>query len=217
MWLIIIVLVYFIANVLISWLTLKFEKTLEFLADLYAAKRFGKLNMINGLMTVVKSTEITEYLYKMILQQLKKDKHLSHLDYDQIVHIVMNKFPDKVMSKPMLNKFLQETFNSEEITNLKRNPDSIDLKEKNKFINDSYRLYRNKKNYKVIDWNLFDFNKKDMKIDEVEYPYLIKSLIEHPGEQMYDLLYDNVQSTRWKSHPTVSERILFLEKNLPGH
>lgn len=215
MLLVILVLVYFAINILVAIITLKFENTLEYLADFYAAKRFGKLNLINGLMTVVKSSEITEYLYKKIIDKLRKSNGLSHLDYDGIVAIVMNKLPEKLMSRSMLNKFIDDTFNSKEIAELRRDTKTIDKVEKAKFIRSTIKLYHSKNNFKIIDWNLFDFNNKDFKIDEVEYPYLIKSLIEHPEEQMFDLVYDNRKHSKMNSHPTVRERILFLEKNLP--
>ncbi len=60
---------------------------------------------------------------------------------------------------------------------------------------------------------MFDFAEKNMRINEHEYPYLIKTLIENPEGQLFNSVFDNKKKNLYKPHPTFGERILFLEKS----
>lgn len=43
--------------------------------------------------------------------------------------------------------------------------------------------------------------------------HLIRSLIKEPNKQLVDLTFDNVKDAKDDAHPTLRQRILFLEKN----
>lgn len=199
---------------LASLIGMNHEFTLEYLSDYWAAKRHGKITLINGLLLISKSTEIIEIIYELILENLKDNDKLSHKSFDEITIIVMKKLPTRLMTTKETIDFVRDVFKTDEVKALEKDLDNKDLEEKESFISDQLRIYEDKENYQLLDWNLFDFNKKDLKIDEIEYPKLIETILKNPEGQMFNLVYDHEENTENESHPTIANRILFLEKNV---
>jgi len=188
-------------------------KTLEYLSDHFAAQRHGKLNMINALVSMLKYTEFEQYTMKQVVDRIKSDSHLSISQLPVILDLIYKRLPDKPFSKKELNSIIKETFKTEEFRQKRSKLSKFKLIQEKNAIKDFTNSVMLNKKFEIIDWNLFDFIKKDMRISPAEYPSLIKALLENPEQQLFNIPSDNLDQTKKGSHPTLRERILFLEKS----
>ncbi len=189
-------------------------KMVEYLCDYYAAERYGKLNVINALLTLAKRGEFEEIIMELVVKKIKKDNELSMAKLITIFDIINEKLPDKtVISEEELKAIITTSFESEEIGKFRQELNEPKIKKDDKIIEKFIEKFFDKKDFQLINWNLFDFAEKNMKINEQEYPHLIKTLIENPEGQLFNSVFDNKKKNVHKSHPTFGERILFLEKS----
>jgi Zn-dependent protease with chaperone function len=189
------------------------SKTLEHLSDYYAASRYCKLNIINGLLILSKFVEMSEFLVENILRRIKKNDSLSLINFTNILKDIQKKLPNKVIPKDELKKVVNNYFRSTKLSKYKKLINSSKRSEEEGQISVILSKFVCKKYYKLIDWNDFDFSPKDNRINIEEYPFLIKTLIDNPDAQLFDLVLDNKSKSILSSHPTVSDRILFLDKS----
>jgi Zn-dependent protease with chaperone function len=205
---------YFAKYFLLGLLLFPWGKTVEYLCDYYAAERYGKLNIINALLTQAKRGEFEEIIMEMVVKKIKKDNTLSIAKLMTIFDIINEKLPDKtVIPEEELKAIIKASFESEEIGKFRKELTKPKIKQEDKIIEKFINKFFDRKDFQLIDWNLFDFAEKNMRINEYEYPYLIKTLIEHPEGQLFNSVLDNKKKNVYVSHPTFGERILFLEKS----
>lgn len=190
------------------------DKTLEYLSDVYAAERHGKLNLINALITIIKHTEITEVILEESLRKIKENKNLSIENINEIIKAVEKELGDRIFTKTELVAAINSAFRSRRMKNLRKKIGWIKhFFEKNK-LKESLQYFSEKDELDLYDWGMFDFAEKDLKISENEYPYLIKTLLGNPNKQLFHLIEDHHRKVVNLSHPTMRQRILFIEKSL---
>jgi len=169
--------------------------------------------MVNALVSMLKYTEFEQYTMKQVVDRIKSDSHLSISQLPVILDLIYKRLPDKPFSKKELNSIIKETFKTEEFRQKRSKLSKFKLIQEKNAIKDFTNSVMLNKKFEIIDWNLFDFIKKDMRISPAEYPSLIKALLENPEQQLFNIPSDNLDQTKKGSHPTLRERILFLEKS----
>ncbi|MBN1638619.1 MAG: M48 family metalloprotease [Ignavibacteriales bacterium] len=203
---------FFIIGIFYALIGVSKSKVLEYLSDYYAAENYGKLNFINGLLTVAKNIDVYHYYLQLVLRMIRKDKKLSINYLSNIIELVEKNLPEIVTSPEQIKNAVKITFQSKELKELKlKIPEETILKE-NKRINRKLLQFYTEKPSKVVNWNLFDNIKRDNKINQEEYQSLLKVLIKNPDSVL--LSYETYRKVKLAgTHPKLSERILFLEKN----
>ncbi|MBN2571381.1 MAG: M48 family metalloprotease [Ignavibacteriales bacterium] len=202
---------FFIVGIFYAILVVSKSKVLEYLSDHYAAEKYGKLNFINGLLTVAKNIDIYHYYLYLVLRMIRKDKSLSIKYLNNIIQMVEKNLPEIVTSPKQIKAAIKETFNSKELQDLKLKTQNDVIKKENREINKTLQQFHTLEPSKVMNWNLFDIKKRDNKINQEEYSILIKALIDNPNDVL--LSYENYRKIKLvNQHPTLRQRILFLEK-----
>ena len=127
---------------------------------------------------------------------------------------IQSKFSDKIVTKDELKKMIDNYLRTKGINKFKRKLKYSEIINEEAWIYRTLAKFVEKKYYNLIDWNLFDFSPKDNRINKKEYPYLINTLIENPRGQLFNLILDNKNNSYFSVHPTIRERILFIEKSI---
>lgn len=198
--------------------TITFQsKNAEYLSDYYSAKLFGKLNFINSLIVLSKHDEVLEYLQEKILVSIKNHNDISIKNFAFIFSQVINLTPYEVFSKYELDKIVNDFFKSAKVKKFRKKLSKLKVKQEIQCI-DLILESLNSNDFKVdddkiIDWSEFDFIKKNYRIEEDEYNYLIKSITKNLDKQLVGSLSDS-DSKFNNLHPSLRKRILFLDKNI---
>ncbi len=207
-------LLWIISHFLFQKIGQRKSKVNEYLCDLYAARRTGIIHTINAFLTMAKYTELKTVIEKSILRKIKKDKSLSLEHFETIWNIINSKTSDIIMSGKDASTQVDKIFKEKEIAELKREISDSQIKKEEQIINKILSSALKENKFKLINWDLFDFDKKDMRINEIEYPFLIKALKENPKHKIINLITEDEKFSRYSTHPSFRERILFLHDNL---
>ena len=198
---------------LILFVMLDPDRAQEYLCDYYAAERYGKLNVINALLSFGKRNELELLIVSMIVNRIRVDDTLSIDQTDDILHAIDKLLPDKkVVAEKELKQTVAHFFESDAIEPFRTQLSDDDVKFEEQQIENFLDEFFDNKDFQLLDWGLFDFAEQNMRIDSAEYPYLIDALLKHPDGQLFNLKTDNKEHTEYDTHPTVGQRILFLEK-----
>ena len=206
--------IYWILVVVTNKLYFSTDKTLEYLSDVYAAERHGKLNLINALISITKHHEVTEIVLEEALKKIKADKQLSIENIDDIIEILDREVRGKGYTKKELIAIIKSVFRSKKMNSLRKRLGRLKRYFENQSVEESLRLYADKEVIELYNWKNFDFDEEKFKISEKEYPYLIEELMKYPDKQLFHLIHDQDDKVVDLSHPTVRQRILFIEKSL---
>ncbi len=183
----------------------------EHLCDLSAARRYGVLNMANGLFGVCKTTEIQALLYKALLHRIRNDNTLSIEAIDSLVARCDQELPTKAVGEKELQRLVDTILGSKETQAVRKRLSPEQQKREEKQIEKAIdRLLLNRE-FKVLDWKRFDYVVPDGRLDRAEYERLIRTLKSCPDHQLFKVATDNADESKRSSHPTVAQRILFLE------
>jgi Zn-dependent protease with chaperone function len=203
---------FILVKKIMSWPYNIYKKDDEFLADLYAARKYGKLNMINALIRIYQMDDQDILLNREIAKFVMKSKRLEARDVEKIKATIKGKLNKKIHDeKKMIDQISsllkKMTFSKP------RALSQDDIRKRNKalenYLHKISRLVENK----TLDWDEIDHHVKDGKIDDVEYEGLIELLKKNPELQLFRTPNDNIGKMRSKSHPALRERILFIDKN----
>ena len=190
-----------------------FGKMEEYLCDYYAAQRHGNLSIINALLTLGKRQELEEFITHEIVNRVKADNTLSTSQVAEILRAIDQTLSNKRMvAEEELKEAVITFFESDEIDKFRTELTDAEVESESQEIEKFIGEFFDKHDFQILDWNLFDFGEKDMRIDEAEYPHLIDALLKHPDAQLFNLAADNKPKTVDETHPTFGERILFLHK-----
>ena len=177
----------------VRYLTFKNIKDNEYLSDFFSAQKNGLLNIVNGLIVVSKINEIDSKIVRYLAERITRDRErLNFRDFD---------FYYETLRKEIPYEFQNFDEISELIDNFLYDGSDENIPEINK---ESYY-------YEEIDgWEKFDLN-HDFRISEEEYPLFIETLI---NSELNETEEQKVINERFDiTHPTLRNRILFLEDN----
>ncbi|MDQ8183538.1 M48 family metalloprotease [Pelagicoccus sp. SDUM812005] len=183
----------------------------EHLCDLSAARRYGILNIANGLFGVCKTVEIQAQLYKALLQRIRSDNTLSIEKLDQLIAHCEQQLPAKAIGEKDLQRLVGQILSSDDAQQIrKRLTPEQQAKEEREIQKAVDRLMLDR-DFKVIDWKRFDYVIPDGRLNTAEYERLVRTLQASPEHQLFKVATDNAAASKSSSHPTVAQRILFLE------
>ncbi len=207
--------VYFALLVAFGSSMIHLAKAQEYLADLFGARQTSKLSMVNALLQLGKGLEVSERIFEQTLRRIVDDGRLPATALFEAVGIIDRTLPPRLLEVGEEDPFLDQAFASEEMDKLRRDLGDDDLKAKRAELDVLLERYKNKPGYQILDWHLFDFDIRDLRVNETEYPHLIRRLVEEPDKQLVNVTFDNVKDAGDDEHPTLRQRILFLEKAMP--
>lgn len=183
---------------------------LEYLSDIYAAKKIGKLNHINALITIGRYFEIIETLHKIVSNNTGLTRYTHPKSRQKIIH--------QILSSHSIN----ENFNIEDY--IKRIPQGpVSQKTKGTLSklqipssDETIKAYLKSigKNRSNLDWDSFDVVVKNKRIEHTEYKLLIQEITNNPDKFLIDSIIDGREKTIADSHPRLRDRILFLHKHI---
>ncbi|MBK1879689.1 M48 family metalloprotease [Pelagicoccus mobilis] len=183
----------------------------EYLCDLSAAKRYGVLNIVNGLFGVVKTAEIQAQLYKALLTRIRNDNTLSIKDLEELVSHCESELPSKAIGERDIERLVRKIMGDHKVRDLRKRLSKEEQKAEEKEIQGIVERLMLSHDFKVLDWKRFDYVIPDGRLNPSEYERLIRTLEAKPDHQLFDMATDNPDFTKKSSHPTVAQRIQFLE------
>lgn len=189
------------------------SKNLEYLCDLFAAKVCGKLNAVNALIVSSKYAELIELLEKKLLMEIKANDALSLSSFNQIFDKLVRIIPVRPESIEQIDHMFTHTFKNFDFKSFRVQLSEREIVQEGEVIT---RLFQNTDlaiKRKLIDWEKFDFVKRNHRIEPEEYPFLIKSLRESK-DYLVDSITDDENDKITSTHPSLRHRILFLDMNI---
>jgi len=203
---------FIIVKKMMSWPYHIYQKDDEFLADLYAARKYGKLNMINALIRIYQMDDRDILLNREIAKFVMKSKRLEARDVKKIKAMLKGKLNKKIHDEKKMIHQISSLL--KKMTYSKPHAlSNDDIRKRNKVLENYLLKIAKLLENKTLDWDEIDHHVKDGKIDDVEYEGLIELLKKNPELQLFRTPNDNIGKMRSKSHPALRERILFIDKN----
>ena len=206
---------YSVLNVIVSVFCNYNSRLLEHLSDCYAAERYGKLNMINALLSLGKSSELLEKIIRHVIRKLKEDPQVpltNFADISMFIYTSLNE--DDSLHKGKLKTHIERLWESSEIHAMRSETKLNRTEQKQR----KEALKQIEKDligeFNMHEWSSFDTHVQDQKIDEEEYQGFIMTLKENPERQLFATMDDNQEKTMFATHPSYTRRILFIEDNL---
>lgn len=193
-----------------TWLS-RISQDHEHLCDLYAARRYGVLSVANGLFGVCKTAEIQTQLYKALLQRIRNDSTLSIAALDQLVARCERELPNKAIGEKDLSRLVSHILGDTKTHGIRKRLTSKERAKEEKEIQKTVDRLMLDREFKVLDWKRFDYVIPDGRLGHSEYHRLVRTLKSCPEHQLFKIATDNLEQSRNSSHPTVAQRILFLE------
>ena len=191
---------------------LRVSRSHEYLCDHHAARRFGVLNFINGLIKISKHSEIVALLQESALKRVREDQRVSVQQCKEIFKQIEECMPKQQATPEHLKRIIDTVFSSDKLPRLDQ-PMSKEQAEKESAKIDSFiSSFFDRAGFKMIDWKEFDTENVDGRISAAEYPKLIECLKRNPDGQLFQTMSDHAPFASQNSHPTVRQRILFLDQ-----
>ncbi len=208
--------IYSVLNFILSLFSNYNDRILEHLSDCYAAERYGKLNMINALLALGKSSELLEKIIRHVIHKLKEDPQLpltSLLDISLFMYTNLNEKNDAKKRKLKLR--IDALWKASEI-NAMRSEAALSRAEQEQRKEALKQIEKELvQTFSMHDWTRFDTHIQDRKIDVDEYSGFIEELRSNPDRQLFATMDDNQEQTMISTHPSFTKRILFIADNLP--
>lgn len=183
----------------------------EYLADLSAARRYGILSVVNGLFAVMKTFEAQHHIQAELADAIAKDRQLAVSDLPELFAQIDARLPNRAISVRDLRKRVAEALRSPEADALRKPRNAKELKAKREELKRLSEEFLLNKTFQLVNWDSFDNVIPDGRVNHSEYPRLIATLVREPERQLFDVPTDNAPFVAKASHPTLRERILFLE------
>ncbi len=199
-------------SILNYWIN-RASKDFEYLCDLSAARRYGILNIVNGLICVVRMGEIQAKVARILLDRIERDDTLSVEKLSALVDKCEDGLSQTPLSTKDIERVLDEHLATVEGRKLRRKLSKRELKKEKQAIDEIARSLLLNQDFQLLDWKRFDNVNPDGRLNQVEYRQLIEILKDEPEGQLFDLSSDCIPNTKNGSHPTVAQRILFLEES----
>jgi len=182
----------------------------------YLSRRFGVLNFVNALIKVSKHSEIEALLQQNVLKRVQEDPRISINKIKEILQQIEECLPKEPATPEQLKRVIETVFTSEKLPRLDRPMSTAQAQRESEKIDAYIDAFLYRAEFKMIDWQEFDTEIADGSISKTEYPQLIECLKRNPEGQLFQTMSDHAASASQHSHPTVRQRILFLDQcNLP--
>jgi len=188
------------------------SRTFEFLSDLHAARRYGILPLVNGLLGIIKTAELEYLLHKRLLQILRADTTLTLAHLPDLLDQLNRALPAGPAGAADIDRALEQVLRSERTRRLRRQETPSQTAEETQKIDTLVEQFLMNRTFDLVDWSTWDNHTPDGRVDEAEYPRLIEALTAASDRQLFAIPQDNDAIAAHGTHPSTRERILFLEK-----
>ena len=208
--------VYFVCliiiNIIITYPFKIFRKDVEFLSDLYAANKYGKLNTINALIKIYQMDNIDILVNLEIVKFMMQSKHMKVKDFQRIKRKIDRRLHKKRYDEKLIKDQVVKYLKGMKFSN-KQKLSKDEIKQRNRVLEVYIKSISKLLTSKIIDWDDIDNHIKDARIDSVEYKGFIETLKNNPELQLFRTPDDNIKKMKFAKHPALRERILFIAQN----
>jgi Zn-dependent protease with chaperone function len=201
----------YVANRLRAAHVRRHSRTLEYLCDLQAAQRFGVLAVINGLLGIAKTAEVALVVHYRLVEEIRRDDTLGLHHLPQLLRRIEDLLPDRPTTREQLETAIRTVLDSPETRTLRARQSDRSRRDEARAVERLTETLLANKKWDLVDWAGFDNVEPDGRVDAAEYPLLIDALKTHAGRQLFALPTDDAAAMATGTHPTMRERILFLE------
>jgi hypothetical protein len=201
-----------IVRTIINWPFKIFKKDVEFLSDLYAANKYGKLHTVNALIKLYQIEDIDIFINLEIAKFIIQNKHLQLKDMQKAKKRIARKLSKKIYDEKFIKTQVVKCLKGMDSSN-RRELSKSEIQQRNKALEEYMKTISKLLENKTIDWDDIDNHIKDKRIDSFEYDGMIKTLKNNPELQLFRTPGDNIQKMKLQTHPALRERILFVDKN----
>lgn len=206
------ILCFVLMKFLVTWPFQVFQHDIEFLSDLYAAQQYGKLTMVNALIKLYQMNNVEMLLNMEIAKCMLNNDRVEMKDMESLRGRVKKTLSKKIYDESLIARQIRTQF--QKMSWAHKQPLSEDARKKrDKTLQDYLTRLSHMRNYRTIPWDDVDHHTRDGRIDIVEYDGLIEVLKSHPELQLFNTPQDNIRKMKFRTHPTLRERILFLDAN----
>ncbi len=202
---------FFYMRLLNLWLG-RASQDFEYLCDLAAARRCGILNLVNGLLRIVRVSEVQAKIANALVERIRHDDTLSIKSLESLLERCEARLPDRPLSASDIERAIRDVLSQPASKKLRRKLSRSAQAKEEKAIQALCERLLLKREFQLLDWSRFDVGVPDGRVSPAEYPALLEALRSSPDQQLFDLPTDNILFAANGSHPTVAQRILFLEQ-----
>ena len=189
-----------------------FKKDVEFLSDLYAANKYGKLYMVNALIKIYQMNNLDILLNLEISNFVMQSSQFKTKDIPTLAGTIKRKLSKKIHDEDLIKKEIEIQLKKIKPRNLKT-LSANQIKKRNRALKRYQKNLLKLLNHKTIDWDDVDNHQRDGRIDAIEYEGLIETLENNPELQLFKTPKDNIRKMKFGTHPALRERILFVHYN----
>ncbi len=188
------------------------KKDVEYLSDLYSADKYGKLNAVNALIKIYQMDNMD------IMMNIEVSKHVMQTDSLKIEDIyaitkkIRKKVGKRIYDENIIKNKIEECLENIKIGE-KRKMSNRKIRKRNKELEEYVKNIEKMLKNKTLEWDEIDNHKKDGRIDLIEYKGLIRIIKENPELQLFRGPNDNVKNMKYEDHPTLRERIIYIDQN----
>lgn len=189
-----------------------FKKDVEFLSDLYAANKYGKLYMVNALIKIYQMNNLDILLSLEISNFVMQSSQFKTKDIPPLAGTIKRKLSKKIYDEDLIKNEIGIQLKKIKPRKLKT-LSANQIKKRNRALKRYQKNLLKLLNHKTIDWDDVDNHQRDGRIDAIEYEGLIETLENNPELQLFKTPKDNIRKMKFGTHPALRERILFVHYN----
>ncbi len=189
-----------------------FKKDVEFLSDLYAANKYGKLYMVNALIKIYQMNNLDILLSLEISNFVMQSSQFKTKDIPTLAGTIKRNLSKKIYDEDLIKNEIGIQLKKIKPRKLKT-LSANQIKKRNRALKRYQKNLLKLLNHKTIDWDDVDNHQRDGRIDAIEYEGLIETLENNPELQLFKTPKDNIRKMKFGTHPALRERILFVHYN----
>ena len=189
-----------------------FKKDVEFLSDLYAANKYGKLYMVNALIKIYQMNNLDILLNLEISNFVMQSSQFKTKNIPTLAGTIKRKLSKKIYDEDLIKNEIGIQLKKIKPRKLKT-LSANQIKKRNRALKRYQKNLLKLLNHKTIDWDDVDNHQRDGRIDAIEYEGLIETLENNPELQLFKTPKDNIRKMKFGTHPALRERILFVHYN----
>lgn len=189
-----------------------FQQDIEYLSDLYAAEKYGKLAFVNAMIKIHQMNDLDLWVNYEVAKRMLDSKNLPMNEFSIIAGRIKKRVGKRLYDQEYIAHQVVGAFNS--LEEKKRKPlEKIEKAKRNRALKQYVRKLSKIMGDKIVDWNEIDAHERDGRIDSEEYEGLIDILKHHPELKLFKSSFENIGRKRFGSHPALRKRILFVDRN----
>lgn len=189
-----------------------FQQDIEYLSDLYAAEKYGKLAFVNAMIKIHQMNDLDLRVNYEVARRILDSENLPLNEFSIIAGRIKKRVGKRLYDQEYIAHQVVGAFNS--LDGKKRAPlVKLEKLKRNRALKQYVHKLSKIMDDKIVDWNEIDAHERDGRIDSEEYEGLIDILKHYPELKLFKSSFENIGRKRFGSHPALRRRILFVDRN----